>query len=62
MNEMKISCVIWLNVYLTTICPVIRRVDISDSDIDKMSFNNRYRFVVANIPSRGDLIEKERLA
>ena len=27
MNEMKISCMIWLNVYLTMIFPVIRGVD-----------------------------------
>jgi len=33
----------------------------TDSVVDKMSFNDPYRFVVANIPSRRDLIEKERL-
>jgi hypothetical protein len=34
----------------------------TDWVIGKISFNNPYRFVAANIPSRRDLIEKERLA
>jgi hypothetical protein len=30
--------------------------------MDKIAFNNPYRFVAANIPWRRDLVEKERLA
>jgi hypothetical protein len=57
MNEMKVSCVMWLKVYLGLL-----RFRFSDSVMDKIAFNNPYRSVAANIPWRRDHIERESLA
>jgi hypothetical protein len=56
-NEMKISCVIWLSVYLGLL-----RFSFSDSVMAKIAFNDPYRFVAAIIPWHRDLVGKERPA
>jgi hypothetical protein len=41
---------------------VFLRFGFGDSIMDKIAFNDPYRFVAANIPRCGDHIEKESLA
>ena len=41
---------------------VFPRFGFSDSVIDKIAFNDPYRFVAAIIPRHGDLVEKDRPA
>jgi hypothetical protein len=48
--------------FMCVIMWVFLRFGFSDSVMEKIAFNDPYRFVAAIIPGHRDLVEKERLA